>query len=368
MDKPIPVPPASITAPVITGPSKKSRLPLILLIILFLILVSVAGYFGYKYWQLKRVPAGSNPTAPSPLVSPALSEVEPAKADDPTANWLTYTNSVHHVSFKYPDTWQLDKTNDSEIINAALTLTKGSANIKMNFHMDGIGGQGQTYQGKAFILDGHNLYQYEAENTYTNSQIVGITDSLTDTIGVFKLDNITYSIALSYPIGSAQAADLTNEFNQILSTFKFSDWLTYSTTGKYSLSFKYEPGGTLTEGNNPEAKLNIVHVVYSGKQLDWFVQPNDENLSLKEFIEQNSIYNGSIEENKTIGQFTGTYIVFPQAERGKYDFTGPSINFYFQNNQHGPLVHWVRLMYTKENLTESDYQYFDDIIKSAVLN
>ncbi len=93
-------------------------------------------------------------------------------------------------------------------------------------------------------------------------KLLALLIQLTESLGVFKLDNITYSISLNYPIGSAQAADLKTEFDQILSTFKFSDWETYSTTGRYSLSFTYESGGKLTEGNNPSEKVEIIHVVY----------------------------------------------------------------------------------------------------------
>ncbi|MEK7513728.1 MAG: hypothetical protein AAB430_01760 [Patescibacteria group bacterium] len=219
MDQPVSVPPISASPSATPAPPKKSYKWLIISIIAFLL--ASASVFGYKYYQVKQQVA--QPQA-SPAISPSPSVAAVIAPDDPFAGWLTYTNSVHHLSFKYPDTWQIDKTSDSEAINAALTLTKADAKIKMNFKMDGIGGQGETLAGKPFILDGHNLYRYEAENTYSNTQIIGITDQLTDSLGFFKINNATYSLALNYPSSYFQTpygATLVEEFILILSTFKF---------------------------------------------------------------------------------------------------------------------------------------------------
>ncbi|MDO8515035.1 MAG: hypothetical protein Q7S14_00915, partial [bacterium] len=129
----------------------------------------------------------------------------------------------------YPPTWTLENKGDQGDIsqyNAQLILTKDQAIIQMYLNMTGLGGKGQTYQGQQFMLDGNNLYRFVKTNSYNNTQTVGISTSLTNTLGVFEIKGKTYSITLTYPMNDTRKETgnfLEKEFDQILGTFKFLD-------------------------------------------------------------------------------------------------------------------------------------------------
>lgn len=78
-------------------------------VILIVILVTAAALLG-GYFIYQKQP---KPT-PSPQPSP-LSTEAPAKVEDPTANWKTYTHPLKFFSFKVPSDWILDYKSDPEI-------------------------------------------------------------------------------------------------------------------------------------------------------------------------------------------------------------------------------------------------------------
>jgi hypothetical protein len=183
--------------------------------IFVLLSLAAVAFLYYQNQQLKTMLASYQTPVSTPV---------PSATPDVTANWKTYTNSVQRIAFKYPLTWQLDNKGDQEQLNAQLSLTKGQAIIKMYFSMDGIGGQGQAYEGTPYILDGHSLYRFVTTNTYNNTRMVGVSTSLTETLGVFEVNGKTYSITLTYPMSEFQTEagnSLEKEFDQVLSTFKF---------------------------------------------------------------------------------------------------------------------------------------------------
>jgi len=201
--------------PVSTPPTNRSLL-IILFSFFILILLASTGFLYYQNQQLKKQLAGYQ-TQPTP--SPTF---------DPTADWKTYTNHTHNISFRYSPSWNLTENvgqvEDNKTYNTKVGLSKGNALITMYLNLNGIGGIPQTYEGKSFILDGHNLYQFNKVNSYNNTKEVGVSDSLT-TLGVFKINDITYSIIIAYlaDYEKSNEENLLREFDQILSTFKFMD-------------------------------------------------------------------------------------------------------------------------------------------------
>ena len=233
--QPAPVPDSPLPAP------SRSLSPWLLLPI-FLIFLGISGYLFWQNRTLQsQLTASPSPTASAIAMAPT----------DPTADWQTYINNEHKVSFKYPSSWDLKIENagdndNGQTSNTVLFLTHEKAKISMTFNLVGIGGLGMDLEGEPFELDGIKLYKYH--RTYSNgNQGIGITDQLKNTLGVFKVNGITYSFALSYPSNeNGSAYEII--FDQILSTFKFIDdqenqaanWETYTNQlRKYSI--KYPP-------------------------------------------------------------------------------------------------------------------------------
>lgn len=198
------------------------------IIILLLFLVASLTLSGYFYWQ-NTLLCSTEPMTLSPSPTPTASA-------DPTDNWKTYTNSVHNISFKYPVDWELKIEDDQAALNASLKLVKDQATIHMVFGVDGIGGQGRDYEGTPINLDGNEVFRYKFHNSYDNSETVGITDSLKESLGVLMINKKTYILSLNYPIkyvSSGESANLNQTFDQILSTFQFIKPATQGSIEKY---------------------------------------------------------------------------------------------------------------------------------------
>lgn len=207
--------PANIDMTTLSSTPPVKKTPWIL--ILSLLLIAALAVAGYFYWQ-NTLLIKSTSIAPSP--SPT-----PVSTVDPTANWKTYTNQVHSLTFKYPTDWQLVVENDQDELNASLKLLKEKASIHMIFGVDGIGGRGGDYEGVPISIAGSEVYKYKTRNEQNGTETVGITDTLTESLGVLTLNQKTYILNLNYPmsyVSSGREQDFEQAFDQILSTFQFT--------------------------------------------------------------------------------------------------------------------------------------------------
>ncbi len=95
-----------IAPPITTPPStpKKSPTPSIILGIVIIILLGGMGYFAYQYFALKSQLTVAHIPTPSPSIETV----------DPTANWKIYSNNKWKYSFKYPANWSLNNDVVSE--------------------------------------------------------------------------------------------------------------------------------------------------------------------------------------------------------------------------------------------------------------
>lgn len=289
-----------------TPQSKHNWLALVLGVALVVVL-GVAGFFAYKYFQSENdAPVQEEKT---PVVS------LPTSVPDPTANWETYTSVVHGVTFKYPSTWVLVEElsefkcglNQDVICNTSVTLTKNNTTIGMTLNLDGVGGVGQNYDGVAYTLAGYDLYKFSLTNVDTNTKSVAITSSLTNSIGVFEVEGITYSVGMTYPIEySGEMEDqLLIEFDDILSTFKFTqtsntkaDWSSYS-NAQYNFSFSHPDTVNVSEVHS-----KYVNVIGASVVMPILISDNPDNLPLKDFFANYSNSTVSeIEKNTNISEF-----------------------------------------------------------------
>lgn len=202
------------TAPL---PPRSNKVTIVALVLLFLILLGSTVLLAYQNMQLTEEIAGLSKPIPSPT---------PIITLDPTANWKTYTNTVHNLTFRYPPSWAVDpRSNDTDALNATLIIKRDNATITMIFKLNGIGGAGRDFTGTPYSLSGLPLYLYTITNSYDHTLAVGLTDSLTQSLGVFEYQGNPYSIMLTYPdaiAGSQNEKDLLTEYRKILSTFTFT--------------------------------------------------------------------------------------------------------------------------------------------------
>lgn len=284
---PTATPSASPQTPLEEKKPKKIKPSILAIIIICLILVG--GVFAYQYFQIK---IEENKKQLQTQANPETSLQQPSAVLDPSDEWEMYTNSIHDISFKYPSSWDINEQQGQkegeQTFNTKIWLSKDKANITIYLNMDGIGGKGQTLEGEKFKLDGIDLYQYSKNNAYNNIQTIGLSNSLSNTLGVFIINDITYSITLNYPgsYSEDQTSIVKKEFNQILSSFRFTElddknvgWKLYSNpTTVYS--FRYPPDLTLEEFGNTiySSPTGKVDEVKSANVSKWgpSQQPNTE--------------------------------------------------------------------------------------------
>ena len=226
-----PVPPVTPPEPPIISPQppqKKSFTWLIILVILFLL--ASTGVLAYQYYQLKTQTINSTPSSSPVAVNPSLAPFPtPTPSQDPTADWKTYTNSVDNFSFKYSSTWIIDtqgEKGDERQENIQVKLTKDKAIIGITANLVGIGGGPRNVPFEEINLWGKTYYkQFSDIDFTTNTKRIDISDDPRG-LGVFKIGTQTYMISLTYPAdqeGDKPDELLSEEFDQILSTFKFTN-------------------------------------------------------------------------------------------------------------------------------------------------
>lgn len=207
--------------------TKSSKLPIIILTIL--LVASLAGlvYFYFQNQSLKQQLASMTPVVQTTESTP--SPTPSTTPSDDISDWKTYNSEPHRITFSYPPSWEIEtdelpsNPEDNGWNNFNIKLTKTSSAIDIILNVDGFGGMPKTYEGKEIVLgDFFHLYQFYKTDPVNNTNIIGVSDSLT-TLGIFDIRGVTYLIQLVYPatLPSAEADQIISEFNQILSTFKF---------------------------------------------------------------------------------------------------------------------------------------------------
>ncbi len=234
-------PPATIepaTPPVMPEPAiampKKSPWTLILSLLSIFALVA-AGYF---YWQNTQLKSQSTP-APAPVVSPQSSV-------DPIADWQTYTNNKYHYTVQFPSEYSagynnemLGKFGESNGLDDQIAFLSNPGEMFNNFlEVQTIN---EKLSKKTFAEILNETYQLQKKHSQT-TQISEVETRLINDIKaneynfsskviytpnwggeskgtdykmiMFSKNGITFAIILT---------DKSNTFNQILSTFRFTN-------------------------------------------------------------------------------------------------------------------------------------------------
>lgn len=218
-----PMPPAIQSDQPETSPDTKGKgKPLTIVFALLLLgTLGIAGYFAFQNYQLKQ-------QASQPQLSlPSTATASPAPVTDPTTDWLTYTSKG--LLFKYPPSWAVETsriigTNPDVIIYVA-----ASDSTLMNECM------------KLDTTEERNGFVIKKFSRVTTGEMCSTDDSSSREIWVIPAED-DYSPGISYSYTAKDNPEAENIFNQILSTFKFTEppTKTTQTNGAGLKDIKYE--------------------------------------------------------------------------------------------------------------------------------
>lgn len=210
-----------------------------ILLIVFLILAILIPSALFAYSKLKPAEYKSVSLAtPTPISSPKPS----AKAADPTADWKTYISNEYNFSLKYPPTIQETDLQDREDQVGSANLI-GGASFGLIYNDNVFRPQASEIHVEVFDAEGLDLDEWLSQHSSTqpfgaeNKEFAGFKEtenkSLSGITGVeFSGDVMGFqdiNIAVKkddyvYVFGNVKVADdLSQQFNQMLSTFKFTD-------------------------------------------------------------------------------------------------------------------------------------------------
>jgi hypothetical protein len=215
------------TPPMATIQPKGRWLSSIVLLFVGLIL-GVGGVLAYQ--NLPNVQQETPVPTPTSSVTP-----------DPTLGWKTYTNSKYKYSFKYPADWAITSEDNQAFSNVAISSQAGKS-IGAT-HFEGKPEADKTNWTRNFVLDTNNYIMVEF------LRCEGMPAPGTSCGGAVTLEDI-------------------NIFNQILSTFKFTDQTQSSSNWKiyenkeFKYSFEYPSDSKLDTGTKPWVEVSYFKTGY----------------------------------------------------------------------------------------------------------
>lgn len=234
--------------PPVPPPPKKNNM------VLWILLVVLLFGSGWRLYLTARdqgwLPTGTSPT-PTPTVT-----LQPTPTPDPTADWETYSNQEVGVTFKYPHELRLSRCKDGVHLFAAnQTFTEdpsqycetpqfGAINFNFSSSAALTSGYGKSTDFKTtntpIIVDGVSA------NRETVEKISGKENPAPD-FGIF----VTFQKGKYYFALDTLDKIYISVFDQILSTFKFSDGTASKKSCQYN-GVEYKDGENFdaTDGCN----------------------------------------------------------------------------------------------------------------------
>lgn len=219
MQENIQVPTPEITPQIVTEQPKQSNFLTILLSVLLTISVIVSGFFAYQTQKLVKelTLLRTEPTSTTPF-EPTTEPVATKSSEvDPTAVWKTYKNSTYNYSLDISSGWIIGEESYAGAASKINPNLKVSS-IKFNNKLSSIqifyegdfdhGFEPWQFESKKDVkLGGKNAVEsiLKLDGNLTKWHILSI-----DSLGDFRIE------ANIHP-------DDLNNYNQILSTFKFLD-------------------------------------------------------------------------------------------------------------------------------------------------
>jgi len=290
--------------------NKKWLLPS--LIALIIVAFSIAGYFAYQNFQLKKEQPNIGQTSPTPTAD------TPSPTTDKTASWKTLTSGQFGFTLKYPNDWVYYKNGNNDTLklpyvrnlssqNETLVKTNGCA---IHFGFGGGSGPSNDIQSQTVSVGTLNY----TKKTWSINNKPAFASYLYD-----GASPATKKFELLFAWISEKDPDLCQiEIDQILSTFKFSEQaepttlqatkanLTstsgWSDASLGSLSIKVPAQATIT-------KSNCTDEPYATYEECYLISGHDNNLLSPPHItiKTKAYLGGSRRQEAGLTQNPGTY-------------------------------------------------------------
>lgn len=208
----------------------KTNLFLILLIIVFLIIFTVAAYSYFRQTLSSKLETANstNTTTPSVINSNLSSQSD--STDDATANWKTYTNTTGKYSIKLPPDygeWKLISTDPNPWTFAtSIDTDKAMVLLGINHPLttNTQGGINPPQTIQINFVQNMTLEQYWNEYTHSGfDQKIGTLGPYTVTIiSGSESHSITYALERDNNLLMITNVNSSPEVDQIISTIKFT--------------------------------------------------------------------------------------------------------------------------------------------------
>jgi hypothetical protein len=218
-----------ITQTIVQNPNntKQKSFLFISLTILVLILLGTTGFFAYQNYQLKQQIAEK--MALLDVKSGKIDQMEiadPTSTADPTADWKIYTNDKYGFTFKYPNDWEYQENysktqNTIDYLQITLAkseyfnpIPKGNPLIMLSLIET-------TDQNKLSIYQNTEIVKTIVIGEITAEERKHMTPTVDSKYVTFINNDISYEIESQMHTQSIEHQEV---FDQILSTFKFTDY------------------------------------------------------------------------------------------------------------------------------------------------
>lgn len=272
---------------------------------------------------------GTNKTKPQPIAQISMTP-SVSFTPDPTANWKTYTTNV--FSIKYPSTWS-DPAINKMSTKVNYEFLPANLNITVGFNYDQDLQRAKTFEDESksagnFAIGKREVMAGDSINATSYIYSIGASTKEENVLLKGKGDNIIW-LRMPFPPGTDVSV-----FDQILSTFKFTDQNQATDTGLktyenniFRFSLKYPEDWELSE-KNIENRSSSVLIGQLGTELPGNVTGNKIYANSITIEVDSNLNNYSLEDwiklkenNPTETKFTfinNMLVAGQQAQRGAF--------------------------------------------------
>jgi len=248
--------------------------------LIVILLLGVAGYFAYQYFQPKNQQPNQDQVSPTPISK------LPTPITDPTVGWQVYTNKEYGFELKYPSDYfyqenyttrgygtnlikefnvilsRIDNKGKGQISYIAIEVLRGNkeelslVNLFKSIHQN---------------VDSYNEVKFfELDAIRYNSLNENATSPQDFQKGVFfEKDGFYWDILV---VRNSSEKQITEEtFDQILSTFKFTDNVEESSYVNEQLGFSLKIPPSWNGLYKLQEKNSSVSFVYLGKTDNYYL-------------------------------------------------------------------------------------------------